>query len=78
MPTVAIIGAYRFFFYSADADEPLHIHVQAGTAAAKFWLHPVRLCRSKGFNDHELREILKIVQKNILVFERKWHDYFGN
>jgi hypothetical protein len=46
MPTVLRVGGYRFFFYSADADEPPHIHVAREDNVAKFWLSPVRLVTS--------------------------------
>lgn len=28
MPTVKREGSYRFFFYSSDREEPVHIHVE--------------------------------------------------
>jgi hypothetical protein len=36
MPTVKIIGPYRFHFYSSDHGEPAHVHVQRDEANAKF------------------------------------------
>lgn len=54
MPTVLRIGPYRFFFYSGDGGEPLHIHVEREDRIAKFWLNPVRLAKSGGFNRAEL------------------------
>jgi hypothetical protein len=38
MPTVLRVGAYRFFFYASDRDEPEHIHVEREDSIAKFWL----------------------------------------
>jgi hypothetical protein len=38
MPTILIIGPYRFFFVSLDAGEPPHIHIQRERMVAKFWL----------------------------------------
>ncbi|MBZ5579241.1 MAG: DUF4160 domain-containing protein [Acidobacteriia bacterium] len=46
MPTVLRSGPYRFFFYSADRDEPPHVHGEREDSAAKFWLSPVRLSSS--------------------------------
>jgi len=43
MPTVLRAGPYRFLFYSSDAGEPLHVHVERDDNTAKFWLSPVRL-----------------------------------
>lgn len=28
MPTIEIIGPYRFFFYASDRNEPIHVHVK--------------------------------------------------
>ena len=43
MPTVLIIGPYRFFFYSSDGDEPPHVHVKRDDCAAKYWIEPLRI-----------------------------------
>src|ERR1035437_10300736 len=48
LPAVLRSGPYRFFFYSADRDEPPHVHVERGDSEAKFWLNPVRLEWSRG------------------------------
>ncbi len=77
MPTVLILGPYRFFFYSADEDEPLHIHVERDRNKAKFWLDPVRLADSKGFSQSEIKRIEKLVVENKSLFVGKWNEYFG-
>ncbi len=43
MPTVLVVGSYRFFFYSRENAEPAHIHVESGDRIAKYWLEPVEL-----------------------------------
>jgi hypothetical protein len=48
VPTVAIIGPYRFHFYSSDRHESLHVYVDRDAATAKFWLDPVRLRAAQG------------------------------
>ena len=71
MPTVLKIGAYRFFFYAGDRDEPIHIHVQRDNHIAKFWLSLVRLQNSGGFSRTELAKIQMLVlqhQKQAFVF----------
>jgi len=40
MPTVMRICPYRFFFFSADRDEPADVHVERDKAMATFWLEP--------------------------------------
>jgi hypothetical protein len=36
MPTVLVIGPYKFIFFSTDKGEPRHIHVVRDNALAKF------------------------------------------
>ncbi|MCG6959281.1 DUF4160 domain-containing protein [bacterium BMS3Abin03] len=77
MPTVLRSGPYRFFFYSGDKDEPPHIHVERDDNVAKFWLDPVRIQNSGGFNRKEINEILKLVQENGKLLESSWNEYFN-
>lgn len=77
MPTVLRIGPYRFFFYSGDGLEPQHIHVERDDQIAKFWLDPVRLARSGGYNRTELSEIEHLVTDNEFRLLEAWNEYFG-
>ena len=61
MPVVLRIEGYRFQFYEADLDEPPHIHVRKQACEAKYWLNPVALSKSRGFREHELARIERIV-----------------
>ena len=76
MPTVKVIGAYRFFFYSNEGDEPPHIHVQRENGVAKFWLRTVGLSYTSGFNGAELRKIEKMITENRSYFMEAWNAYF--
>lgn len=78
MPTVFRSGPYRFFFYSNEGNEPIHIHVESGDGYAKFWLGPVRLARSIGFKPHELGEIRTIIESSVDKIETKWNEHFRN
>jgi hypothetical protein len=76
MPTVLRIKRFRFHFYSADGNEPPHIHVRAGKANAKFWLTSVKLARSSGFKAHELRKIETLITNHQQALLEAWHEYF--
>jgi hypothetical protein len=78
MPTVLISGPYRFFFYSGDRDKPPHIHVERDKNKAKFWLDPVRLQNSGGFNRTEINRIQRLVEENRERFLRGWNEFFGD
>jgi hypothetical protein len=77
VPTVHHEGPYRFFFYSADRNEPVHVHVERDASRAKFWLDPVRLARSGGFAAAELREVERLVVANQRLLLGKWNEYFS-
>jgi hypothetical protein len=64
MPTVLRVGPYRFFFFSGDRGEPIHVHVERDQSVAKFWVNPVRLSNSGGFGRAELSDIQKIIKEN--------------
>lgn len=64
MPTVLRIGPFRFFFYAGDRYEPHHVHIERDDKVAKFWLDPVRLQYSGGFDRKELRQVRNIIEKN--------------
>ena len=77
MPTIFRHGPYRFFFYSGDRDEPIHVHVEREDMIAKYWLDPVRLQISGGFSRIELRRIQSIIEKNHQMLVEAWNDYFS-
>jgi hypothetical protein len=66
------------FFYSADGEEPRHVHVERGESLAKFWLAPVRFESSRGFSRSELRRIEAIIEENESHLVRAWNEYFRN
>ena len=78
MPTVLIEGPYRFFFYSGDRHEPPHIHVERENMKAKFWLHPVRLQSSGGFNRNEINRIQRLVEEHREYLLRRWNEFFSD
>lgn len=78
MPTVLRVGAYRFFFYAGDRDEPVHIHIERDDKIAKFWLDPVRLQSSGGFSRLEVTKIHGMIEKHHSKLMEAWHEYFGS
>lgn len=77
MPTILRQGPYRFYFYSADGDEPVHVHVERDDRIAKYWLGPVRLHSSRGFAAAEISRIAKIIKEHQKEIEEKWNAFFG-
>lgn len=78
MPTVFRVGPYRFFFFSNEGNEPVHVHVEASDSHAKFWLDPIRLARSSGFGNHEIAEIRRIIETRVDEIKDRWNEHFRN
>lgn len=76
MPTVLRIGAFRFYFFSHEPNEPPHIHVDRGEATIKVWLDPVEVAKSRGFRAHEIGGIVAMVDENKVRLLEAWHEYF--
>lgn len=78
MPTVKDIpGPYRFFFYSFDCNEQMHVHVQREKMICKFWLEPVALSRNQGFTPKELNVIREIISNNGPKIAEAWYEHCG-
>ncbi|NCO67704.1 MAG: hypothetical protein COY75_01375 [Nitrospirae bacterium CG_4_10_14_0_8_um_filter_41_23] len=78
MPTVKNISSpYRFFFYSFDCNEPMHVHVQRERMACKFWLEPIALSKNHGFTSKELNTIREIIYNNRNKIVEAWHEHCG-
>jgi len=56
----------------------MHIHVERGSAYAKFWLHLVSLTRNLGFRSHELTELRKLIEENAGDIQEKWDEHFND
>lgn len=78
MPTVLRIGAYRFYFYSHEPNEPPHVHIDRDNLSAKFWLEPVALVKNIGFRPKELRKLELLVRENQIKLVESWNGYFSN
>jgi len=77
MPTALRIEGYRFFFFSNEGNEPVHIHVESGDGYCKFWINPASLAYSAGYNSAELNKIRKLVEQHSNQIEEKWNEHFS-
>ena len=77
MPTVLHRGPYKFAFFSSDRSEPPHVHVLRDRSAAKFWLDPVSLVKNRGFADHEINRLRRLILDNRTLLLEAWRDFFG-
>lgn len=77
MPTIFIINGFRFYFFSNEGSEPVHVHIEKGDNTAKFWLEPIELAYSYGFNSKEISRIRKLIIDNIETIKTKWNEHFN-
>jgi hypothetical protein len=78
MPTLLRLNGFRFFFYSNENNEPIHVHVNKAEANGKIWLEPsISVEYLIGFTNSEEKEILEIVTKHATNFKNKWNEYFS-
>lgn len=77
MPTILVLGPYRFFFYSSDGDEPRHVHVERDERTAKYWLDPVALQGSSGYSPREVNRIHALVVAHQEELIDAWEEFFG-
>ncbi len=77
MPTLLRIGAFRFYFYSHEPNEPPHVHVDRGNATIKIWLDNLEVAKSQGYRAHEISGIVALVEQHQTAFVEAWHEYFG-
>ncbi len=79
MPTLLIIKGIRFFFYSNENNEPIHIHVTKGSATGKVWLEPeIDIAYFEGFTNSEERAIQENVKLHLEECKAKWYQYSLN
>ena len=78
MPTIFIINGFRFFFYSSEHDEPIHVHIIKGNANGKVWLEPeISIAYMHEFTTRETRQIMEIITDEIVTLKKKWNEYFS-
>jgi hypothetical protein len=76
LPTIPDIpGPYRFFFYSFDCQEPMHVHVERDNDTCKFWLEPVALATNHGFSANELGRIRQIIKTHLDRMTNAWREH---
>ncbi|WP_218029200.1 DUF4160 domain-containing protein [Segetibacter aerophilus] len=72
------INGIRFFFYSNENREPMHLHVTKGNASGKVWLEPeIEQAYFDGFTKAEEKVIMEAVLSNLKELKLRWNEYFS-
>jgi len=81
MPTILLIAGWRFFFYSNEGSEPIHVHVEKGDMECKFWLkvdeYEITEAYSHNLNPAAKKEVRKIVFAHFDYIVNEWNTYFN-
>jgi len=76
MPTIReLSNGYRFFFFSFDCNEPMHVHVSRESRVCKFWIDAVSLADNHGFSSRELNSLYKMIVEHRNLIRKKWHEH---
>ncbi len=77
MPVLFYYLGLKFYFFSND-HAPIHIHVSAGDAEAKFRVEPtIELVENFGLKAREIRQALMAIEENREVIRERWNEYFN-
>lgn len=83
MPSLFTVGSYRFFFWSGEEGEPVHVHVAIGRPspnATKLWLTRAGGCvlahNHGGIPPKDLRELMRIAAAQHGLICDEWRRYF--
>ncbi len=77
MAEVLRIGSIVIFFYSADLQERMHVHVRQRGNEVKYWIEPEIEFSNRvrgSFADHELNTIEHLLKRNREVIAQKWNE----
>ena len=81
MPTVLYIFGWRFFFYSNEGSEPIHIHAEKGDMECKYWLVVDELEIKEAFSYNltpaAKREVKKVIYQHFDDIVLAWNEYFN-
>ena len=70
---------WRFFFYSDEGDEPIHIHCRKGEKECKYWLDTenfdVEEAYSHQMNNKDKRQVKKIIFEYFEQIEEEWNKF---
>lgn len=79
MPTVLFIHGWRFFFYSNERNEPIHVHCKKAEKEAKFWLRvdefEIVMALSYNMNSKDIRTVRQIIFQNFDLIVKEWNTF---
>ena len=79
MPTILFVLGWKFFFYSNEGNEPIHIHCVKGDKESKYWLDIKSFDVTEAFTykmtARDKREVKKIIFEYFEHIENEWKKF---
>jgi len=79
MPTILFVKGWRFFFYSNEKNEPIHIHCQKAEKECKYWLDKSNFALQEAYsynmNNKDKRDVKKIIFEYFEFIEQEWNRF---
>jgi hypothetical protein len=81
MPTILFIAGWRFFFYSNEGNEPIHIHVQKAEMEAKYWIdvdaYEIKEAFNFNLSPRDEREVKRLIYQHLDYIIEQWNLFHG-
>ena len=79
VPTILFVMGWRFFFYSNEGNEPIHVHCRKGEKECKYWLDTINFDLDEAYNynlnDKDKRQVKKIIFEYFEYIENEWDTF---
>jgi fructose-1,6-bisphosphatase len=79
LPTILFLFGWRFFFYSNEKNEPVHIHCQKAEKDCKYWLEAdnfdIITAYEYNISAADRRLLRKIIFENFEYILTEWKNY---
>ena len=79
MPTVLLVMGWRFYFYSNEMNEPIHIHCKKAEKECKYWIDRENFdldeAYSYNMNNKDKRQVKKIIFEYFEHIENEWDRF---
>jgi hypothetical protein len=70
---------WRFFFYSNEQNEPIHVHCRKAERECKYWLDRKNFALEQAYsynmNNKDRRQVKKIIFEYFEFIEREWDRF---
>ncbi len=79
MPTVLFVDGWRFFFYSNEGNEPMHIHARKAEKECKYWIDAdrfdIREEYSYRMNQRDKKQVRKLIFGHFDQLVAAWNEF---